>query len=53
MAQVREGVAPAGGSPGTAGRLQRLPHTEPSRLVRRDVPEPGPAYDGANTSDVV
>lgn len=50
--QVREGMAVAKGSRGEASRLQRLPHLEPPRSVRRRLPQPGPADDGPDTPDV-
>lgn len=50
--QVRERVAVTGGTPGEAGRLQRLPHLEPSRAVRGRLPLAGSADDGPNTPAV-
>lgn len=50
--QVRERMAVAGGAPGEAGRVQRLPHLEPPRSVRGRLPLTGPADDGPNTPAV-
>lgn len=50
--QVRERVAITGGAPGEAGRVQRVPHLEPPRLVRGRIPLAGPADDGPDTPAV-
>ena len=52
VGQVRERVAITGRTPGEAGRVQRLPHLEPPRSVRRRLPLTGPAYDGPDTPAV-
>lgn len=52
LGQVRERVAVAGGAPGEAGRVQRLPHLEPPCSLRGRLPLAGPADDGPNTPAV-
>lgn len=45
-------MAVTGGARGEAGRVQRVPHLEPPRSVRRRLPLAGPADDGPDTPAV-
>lgn len=45
-------MAAARGPRGEAGRLQRLPHLKPPRIVRRGIPWPGAEDDGPDTQHV-